>query len=257
MLVKYRSQCLSLLLILMGPCSFITQAKSVEVVDIQENSAPKVSTSVFLKALMLEKGAGSFIQSKHFKFLAVPIRSTGHFIVEQQTVLWQTKSPVFSEVLIQKNGVYQRLEPKGEYQLLVDNAEFSSLLVTVFTGQISPAQWQVGKGIRLVEADNLNTDKYCLSLQPKAKQLQQLFQHIDLCIPSSQPAGIAQEGLSHFDLSKRHISLFDQQNNKTQISMQINSRTLSLEQAQALVVNQSVSNANDRADNNQAQVNVH
>jgi hypothetical protein len=236
--------------------SFFTQAKAIDVVEKQV-VATNISTATLLQALMLQEGAGSFSQNKHFKFLAVPIRSTGDFIVKQEAVLWQTQSPVFSEVFIQPNGIYQRLNPEAKYEKLVENSEFSLLLATVFTGQINPAQWQVDEDVHLVEGIDLEEKNYCLSLQPKAKQLQQLFKQVELCLPWLPKDGAAAENLPRFNLSKRHINLFDPQDNKTQISMDINSRKLTKEQAQALTYHDSLPNTDDKEERKQAKVNVH
>jgi len=235
----------------------VSQTKTVDIEKVQERLTADVSASELLQALMLEQGEGSFTQKKHFKFLTIPISSTGHFIVKNKAVLWQTKSPVFSELLIKDSAIYQRLAAKDEYQLLVDNAEFSSLLSTLFTGKINLEQWQVAENVSLIDDVNLNTAKYCLVLQPKAKQLQQLFQRVDLCLPSLSNKSAVGGGVSHFDLDKRYIYSFDQQGNKTQISMQINSRRLTIEQAQALTVNLNASYENNEQDTNKASVNAH
>jgi len=204
----------------------------------------KISTEALLQALMLGRANGSFVQEKHFKFLSMPIRSTGAFITEQASVLWQTQSPVFSEVLIKPAGIYRRLISTENYQPLVENTEFSSLLSAIFTGNITDDEWQIDEKIYFREQN------YCLLLKPKAAQLQQLFQQVDLCVPrfSAQDAGpdLKQQSkplqasaipTSPLDISKRQISLFDLQGNKTEISMQIISRTLTAAQVQALSLN--------------------
>ena len=99
---------------------FFSDAKNVGLVDakfveaetvkVGVKATTDISTTTLLQALKLSAGTGSFIQNKHFKFLSIPIRSTGAFIVEQQAVLWQTQLPVFSEILIQAEGIYQRLD---------------------------------------------------------------------------------------------------------------------------------------------------
>lgn len=212
----------------------------------------------FLNALMLVEGEGDFVQKKHFKFLAVPIRSAGRFMVKHEAVLWQTKSPVFSEILIQPQGIYRRLQPEDSYEQLADNAEFSLLLATIFTGQINPTQWQISEEVSLVLSENINviSDNYCLLLQPKAKQLQQLFQQVELCMPALPQSDKALEKQAIFDVEQRLINLFDQQGNKTQISMQIASRDLTAEQAQQLTVMLNEPNspviANNKEENKQA-----
>jgi len=276
MLANNRLNWSKLLVIVMffGFYTFFIQAKSADAVksmaevvteadETQNNVIHNISTATLLQALMLNEGAGNFSQHKHFKFLAVPIRSTGHFVVKQKNVSWQTQSPVFSEILIQPNGIYRRLSPEAGYEQLVDNSEFSLLLATVFTGDINPLQWQIGEGVSLVEnidlvdGVDLVSKNYCLSLKPKAKQLQELFQHVDLCLASLQQEGIDSEAQSRFDLSKRHINLFDPQGNKTQIFMQINTRALTTEQIQALTFTASVSNTSNEESSKQENVNAH
>jgi len=245
-----------LVMILIGQYSPFVYAKTtVEaevVVTTELESTINVSTATLLQALMLDKGTGSFVQKKYFKFLAVPIRSTGTFIVEQQAVLWQTQQPVFSEVLIKASAIYQRLAPADEYEQLVDNAEFSSLLATIFSGKINPEQWQVGESVKLSDTH------YCLDLQPKAQQLQQLFQQVDLCLPPPPAEISASKNQPHFDLDKRHINIFDMQGNKTQISMLIKQRTLNAEQEKSLALPQEQMNkkVSIEAINKQAQVNA-
>lgn len=245
----------------------IESSVSTDIASIDVAST-EITKAALLQALMLEKGAGSFVQRKHFKFLAVPIRSTGDFIVEQQSVLWQTQSPVFSAILIQQSGIYRRLSLEDKYEQLVDNAEFSSLLATVFTGKINSDQWQVSDVVGLVD------NNYCLALKPSAKQLQQLFQQVDLCLPSLPRVSIEKVSIEkdsvemvsvvtesiesekqhRFDLSKRHINIVDMQGNKTQISMQINSRTLTAEQIKSIALTQESAHV---ITNVKAQVNAH
>lgn len=259
MSAKHLFQWSSLLAVVMflGYPSFFTHAKSADVVNITETQITfekKINTETLLQALMLDKGVGSFSQNKYFKFLAVPIRSTGNFIVKQQAVLWQTQLPVFSEILIQPNGIYRRLTPKTKYEQLVDNSEFSLLLATIFTGEINSMQWQIGEEVSLVEDVDLTGRNYCLSLKPKAKQLQQLFQHVDLCLAQLPPERRLSDSQSYFDLSKRHINLFDPQGNKSQISMKINARALTTAQRQALIIAPSNVWSDGKINNKQAHV---
>ena len=108
----------------------------------------------------------------------MPIPSDGEFIVKHQSVLWQTKSPVYSEILILAQGIYRRLAAQGDYQQLVANAEISAILSTVFTGKVDGEQWQMSDEVSRIE------QHYCLSLTPKEQQLKQAFQSVDLCVPT-------------------------------------------------------------------------
>jgi len=162
------------------------------------NSKLSNSNKTLLSQLTINQGKGHFSQKKYFKFLSQPIISEGRFIVKDESVLWQTESPVFSQLLVKPNAIFKRLSIKENYQLLVENAQLSSVLKAIFNGQISMQNWQ------LLDAENQLQS--CINLKPKSEQLQQVFKLATLCLLKD---------------NRRQIVLVDTQDNKTEILMQL------------------------------------
>lgn len=195
---------LALSLLFVGMINFTCMASSK-----QETDAKKQQQKL-IDELSIMQGKGLFYQKKHFKFLSQPISSQGSFIVSQASALWQTESPVFSQLLVNPDAIYQRLSLQESYQPLLENAELSAVLTTIFKGQINPLDWHL-LDPKSSQSDAEGATK-CLFLQPKSQQLIQIFKQVSLCIINN---------------NERQIFLLDSQNNKTEILMSVSSQDLS------------------------------
>lgn len=167
-----------------------------------------------LEKLAINQGKGQFVQQKHFSFMSVPITSTGHFVVKDESALWQTQQPVFSALLLTPDAIYRRLSLDDDYELLTDSAEFSAILSTIFTGKVKTDDWLL----------NSRENDTCLELTPKAGQLKQLFRQVDLCLvnESNRPA------------QQRQITLTDNKGDKTVINMMLSQDAFSADDLEAL-----------------------
>ncbi|MGB0935867.1 MAG: hypothetical protein ACPGTQ_00345 [Colwellia sp.] len=186
-----------------------------------ENLAQSESTNELLAKLMINEGKGQFIQQKYFSFLAVPIKSSGIFIVSDSHALWQTNAPVFSQLLLSANEIKQRQQLEQNYTLLTNNTEFTKVLGTVFTGNINSEDWQI------------TSNSKCLQLEPKSSQIKQLFNIVSLCLIENKLVGDGHKQ----QLNNREITLFDQQNNKTVIVMTLSQESLNEKELNALSEN--------------------
>jgi hypothetical protein len=192
--------------------SFFAIAK----VSTSDRKPENKSQNSLLEKLAINEGKGHFTQDKYFKFLTMPITSTGTFIVNQKTAVWQTQQPVFSQLLLTSAAIYQRQALTDDFQTLINNSDFSAVLATIFTGKISRQDWNFAKASE-VEKDNTGN---CLVLTPKSEQLQSIFSQVELCLvnDSQTVENVEQE---------RSITLLDKQGNKTEISMFISNDPLS------------------------------
>jgi hypothetical protein len=163
-------------------------------------TSPPINSIELINQLKINQGMGEFTQKKYFTFLAHPVESKGRFIINQSSILWQTESPIFSQLLIGSNAIYQRLDKQEEYQILTENSELSTILTTLLKGEINSSKWQSNP-----------IDNACLKLEPNDQQLKQLFDHVTMCRQNK---------------SQRQVILFDQHQNKTEITMQITTATL-------------------------------
>jgi len=205
------------------------------------NSTPTVEVSNLLERLVINQGKGPFVQQKHFSFMSVPITSTGHFIVKDESALWQTEQPVFSALLLTPDAIYRRLSLEDDYQLLTDSAEFSAILSTIFTGKVNEDDWQLA-------SSNNNT---CLKLTPKSGQLKQLFNQVDLCLINEESTSETNAS-KHTDKSassasqQRQITLTDSKGDNTLIIMTLSNDDFSSADLEAvkLTPNQ-LGNVND------------
>ena len=114
--------------------------------------------------------------------------------MNQQSVLWQTEAPVFSQLLVTKTSIYKRLSLEETYQPLIANSELSTVLSALFGGQINSRNWQI------LERDNQQLN--CLHLEPKNEQLNKVFKYATLCL---------------LENNQRQITLIDSGDNKTEI----------------------------------------
>jgi hypothetical protein len=198
-----------------------------------EKLAQSESTNELLEKLMINEGKGQFIQQKYFSFLAVPIKSSGVFIVSDSRALWQTNTPVFSQLLLSANEIKQRQQLDQNYTLLTNNTEFTKVLGTIFTGNINSDDWQI------------TPNSTCLQLEPKSSQIKQLFNLVSLCLIENNLVGDGHKQ----QLNNREISLFDQQNNKTVILMNLSQESLNEKELNALSENRLNENNNTTAVN--------
>lgn len=144
---------------------------------------------------------GLFSQAKQFTFLKRAIHSQGEFVIYEQHVYWHTLTPVSSEMLLLPNGIYRRLPNEAQYQVLTKDKQLNQLLAKLLSGDINDNDWKIAM---------LNTD--CYQLVPKLNEIVNLFSEVQLCTNGE---------------SQRTIVIIDQQNNKTEITMQITSKELS------------------------------
>lgn len=164
---------------------------------------------LLLEQLKIAQGRGEFVQKKYFKFLSKPIKSTGVFAVNQQAALWQTQTPVFSQVLLADSIIYRRLKPDDSYQIMVQDSDISSVMAAIFKAEISAQDWSV------IDSDSAN----CVALTPNNHKLQQAFSQISLCL---------------LDDGKRLITLRNKQNTKTEIELSLISEQLSSQELDSL-----------------------
>lgn len=163
----------------------------------KNSSLPKTLThNELLNKLYLAKGKGTFTQKKYFKFLSEPIVSQGLFVLQQKSALWETQSPVFSQLLLSPNVIYTRLDSSKAYRPLVENGEFSRLLSTLLSGEFNQHEW---KNISV-------TRENCIQLTPTNASLEKVFSSVEICL---------------IDKFNREINLLDANNNKTKINMLI------------------------------------
>ena len=195
------------------------------------------SQDALLAKLAINEGKGQFTQRKYFKFLSMPITSSGIFIVREKTALWQTQQPVFSQLLLTSEAIYQRQAQTDNFQTLINNGDFSAVLATIFTGKVSRQNWIFTKGLtkestaqtdKEIDVEN-NKSTNCLVLMPKSEQLQAVFSQVELCLVNDSKAT---ENIEQ----KREITLLDKQGNKTEITMQISNDRLSSEDTASLTV---------------------
>ena len=161
-----------------------------------------------LEQLRIEQGSGEFSQQKYFKFLSLPIRSSGVFKVNPNAALWHTQQPVFSQVLFADDNIYRRLALNGPYQVLVQNSELGSVLGAIFKAEISTNDWSIS----MVEKQP------CIKLIPKNPSLIAIFSRVSLCLKQQQ----------------RVITMWDKHDNKTIITMTLLANQLSQQDVDAL-----------------------
>lgn len=179
---------------------------------VDSPSRIKQSHKLLLNKLAIAQGKGNFKQEKHFKFLSQPIVSDGQFIVKENAVLWETLTPVFTQLLVQEGIIYNRQSKQQPYSPMIESDEFSALFSTIFSGKVNSEHWQLAS-----QEDNPNQ---CLVLKPTQTRLQQIFQKLILCIN---------------DAHQREILLLDNNNNKTEIFMQLENTELSETDKQRLI----------------------
>lgn len=188
-------------------CSIMLVILMATVVSLSVGAVESKPTSSV--TFSITQGAGEFTQLKYFKFLAKPIQSSGVFVVNNNDVLWHTTAPVFSQVLLKSNGIYRRTTLDSPFDVVTQDNAINRVLSSVLTGNIDENDW-----------GNVKTDDLsCVLLNPKSEQLAQLFSQIKLCKNT---------------LNQRHITLFDRQNNKTEINMLLHKTQLSQQDVASL-----------------------
>jgi len=198
--------------------------KDASAVNSRATSVPSSQVSNLLERLAINQGKGTFVQQKHFSFMSMPITSTGHFIVNDESALWQTEQPVFSALLLTPDAIYRRLSLDDNYQLLTDSAEFSAILSTIFTGKVNENDW-------LLASSENNT---CLKLTPKSGQLKQLFRQVDLCLINETKVSQPAEQTINKTQQQRQITLTDSKGDKTVIMMTLSNDIFSATDLEAL-----------------------
>jgi len=194
-------------MVLSGLFTYVNAGESVLQTDSSKpnNIVSQELVTKLVNHLAIDQGKGQFTQKKFFKFLTQPIPSNGYFTVSPQAILWQTSNPVFAQILVKNDAIYQRLSIREKYQPLVENAEFSTILTTIFKGEINSKDWSIDV-FSSSEPSNLAEDN-CLKLRPKNQQFTQLFERIEICLLEGR---------------QRKIMMFDKHDNKTEILMRLN-----------------------------------
>ncbi len=201
-----------LLLTLLVLCHFSIQLSAAQ--HVADSTKPIEAVSELLEKLAINQGKGQFVQQKHFSFMSVPITSTGHFVVKDESALWQTQQPVFSALLLTPDAIYRRLSLDDDYELLTDSAEFSAILSTIFTGKVKTEDWLLSS----------SQNETCLELTPKSGQLKQLFRQVDLCLVAENNSPAQQ----------RQITLTDSKGDKTVITMMLSQDAFVADDLEAL-----------------------
>ncbi|MBE0457537.1 outer membrane lipoprotein carrier protein LolA [Pseudoalteromonas sp. KG3] len=154
---------------------------------------------------------GQFSQAKQFTFLKRAIKSQGEFVIYGQHVYWHTLTPVSSEMLLLPTGIYSRLQSQQQYQIVTQEKQFNQLLAKLLSGNIDNSDWQISL-----------LDPQCYQLIPVLPEIANLFTKVKLCAS---------------DDSQRNIVITDQQNNQTEITMQITSKELNQGDMDAVKLN--------------------
>lgn len=150
----------------------------------------------------IKQGKGEFTQQKRFTFLKRAIKSQGEFVIFEQQVYWHTRMPVQSELLILAQGIYRRSEDEKKYQIITQDEQINQLLASLLSGQIQSTDWQISP----------SKQSDCYELIPVLSEVALMFKQVKLCRDND---------------TQRDIVITDQQNNTTQITMQITSKELS------------------------------
>ena len=162
---------------------------------------------------------GQFSQKRYLKNLAVPITSSGHFIlIPNNALLWQVKTPFEVTMRIAQNGIEQ-LNNNNQWIRADSSAGGEATQLKLFLGLLGGQTTALESQFKLsLEGE---AEQWKLLLQPKTKLLEQIFTQIDI-------AG---------DEVVREINLQEAQGDRTAITFentQINSDLDSIEQATLL-----------------------
>ena len=134
------------------------------------------SLDTFKATLQAEKQsiAGHFVQERHLKNLAQPLRSSGHFVlVPEQILLWQLEKPFTLTLRVRSDGVAQQ-DAQGQWQPTAQNSRQMALFMALLGGDIAALQSEFTPNL------SGNADNWQLQLTPKGALLQQIFTQIVL-----------------------------------------------------------------------------
>ncbi len=199
--------CLKILIYLIIYLSIVNNINQV-MADVENINGKKINSSPtppitniqpdLLNLLIINQGKGTFIQRKYFKFLNEPITSEGVFTLHDQKALWQTQSPIFSQLLLTPKAIFSRIDTDDPYQPLLENSEFSLLLSRLISGKFDDSTWQ----------EIVISDSNCVNLKPATITLKKIFSKVQVCL---------------IDKLTRKINLTDSKENNTEIIMSLSS----------------------------------
>lgn len=129
---------------------------------------------------------GTFQQEKKFPYLNNPIISSGRYQrvgKPEPTIIWQTESPIYNQLQIKKDSIYQQLELDGESKLLIENQGIATTLFELLSGDLivdSNANWKIN-------------DSQCLLVDETAISALAIFKQIQVCFYSANTAFIMED----------------------------------------------------------------
>lgn len=196
-------------LLTFGCCMNSAQATVIDSTEPKkESSQNSVLENGVIDAFKIEQGIAEFTQEKFFSFLSTPVKSSGILKINNNNVIWQVNSPVFSKLLIIDSDIWQQAQIKTQngvdyiYNKMVTHASIESLIQTVFTGNIDDTQWET-----------FTKSESCVVLTPKSNVLSQAISQLELCLGNND--------------NERNIVITDGQKNITKIYLKQISNSLS------------------------------
>jgi len=139
--------------------------------------------------------SGDFEQSKFFKVLKQPIKSSGKFYLDNNLgFYWQTNKPVHSAIFL-KSDVLMEKDHHGNVKSIAGGGTLASILIKAISGDISALKHDFDV-VKLEDSD-------CLELTPKQDALRQAITKIEI-------VGV---------IKPSSIKLFETKGNKTEIQL--------------------------------------
>lgn len=166
--------------------SFTSQAEA-------ELTAKQAQQILQMDHTELQTRAGTFEQKKYFKVLKRPFVSSGNFDIKAGYLNWQTVAPIQSGIIFDDGTLYL-INSKGEQKVAPKAEHFAHLLVALLQGDIDT--------LSRTFIFNQQSEK-CISLLPREQAIAQAISLITICSQGKQ----------------QQISLFDTQENRTDISL--------------------------------------
>lgn len=113
---------------------------------------------------------GTFVQTKQFKALKRPFKSTGTYVyIRNQSFSWKTEHPVESTKLFTPNGIYN-IDSQGNESLEAQlGSEFFFALIEADQS-------------RLAAFFSIEKKQMCLHLTPTKASIQKLFSGVEVCL---------------------------------------------------------------------------
>lgn len=149
--------------------------------------------------------AGTFTQRKFFRVLKKPIISSGEFYFDTHIsgLLWQTKRPVESSLILKEKRLYQK-NNQGQLSEIKAGANISQLLISIMSGKLQALEQLFDISVAAQQS--------CYELKPKTGELTQIFDLISMCNQLD-------------DQRKSSLVLYEKQGNRTEIDIVISPLT--------------------------------